>query len=49
MRKELFTLAEIDAIQKQNDIKRVIITHLDLEENRGKLYDDYRESEKEWN
>lgn len=46
LRKELFTLEEIDAIRKQYNIKKVIITH--LEEDWGKSYDDYMELEKEW-
>ncbi len=45
LRKELFTLAEIDQIRKQYGIREVIITH--LEEDWGKTYDDYRELEKE--
>lgn len=45
LRKELFTLDEIDALRKQYGIKRVIITH--LEEDWGKSYDDYRELERE--
>ena len=45
LRKELFTLDEIDSIRKQYGIKKVIITH--LEEDWGKTYDDYRELEKE--
>ena len=47
LRKELFTLDEIDAIRKQYRIKEVIITH--LEEDWGKSYDDYRELEKKLN
>ncbi len=47
LRKELFTLGEIDAIRKQYGIKKVIITH--LEEDWGKSYDDYRELERELN
>ena len=47
LRKELFTLDEIDTIRKQYGIKRVIITH--LEEDWGKSYDDYRELERELN
>lgn len=47
LRKELFTLDEIDTIRKQYGIKRVIITH--LEEDWGKSYDNYRELEKELN
>lgn len=47
LRKELFTLDEIDTIRKQYGIKRVIITH--LEEEWGKSYDDYRKLEKELN
>ncbi len=47
LRKELFTLDEIDAIRKQYGIKEVIITH--LEEDWGKSYDDYRELERELN
>lgn len=45
LRKELFTLAEIDQIRKQYGIREVIITH--LEEDWGKTYDDYRELEEE--
>ena len=45
LRKELFTLDEIDAIRKQYRIKEVTITH--LEEDWGKSYDDYRELERE--
>lgn len=45
LRKELFTLDEIDAIRRQYGIKKVIITH--LEEDWGKSYDDYRELEQE--
>ena len=45
LRKELFTLDEIDTIRKQYGIKRVIITH--LEEDWGKSYNDYRELERE--
>ncbi len=44
LRKELFTMDEIDDIRKQYKIKKVIITH--LEEDWGKSYDDYRELEK---
>ncbi len=47
LRKELFTLDEIDTIRKQYGIKKVIITH--LEEDWGKSYDDYRELEKKLN
>ena len=47
LRKELFTLDEIDMIREQYGIKRVIITH--LEEDWGKSYDDYRELERELN
>lgn len=47
LRKELFTLEEIDRIRKQYGIREVVITH--LEEDWGKSYDDYRELEKEWN
>ena len=47
LRKELFTIDEIDTIRKQYGIKRVIITH--LEEDWGKLYNDYRELERELN
>ena len=45
LKKELFTLDEIDNIRKQYNIKKVILTH--LEEDWGKSYDDYRELEKE--
>ncbi len=47
LRKELFTLEEIDTIRKQYGIKEVIITH--LEEDWGKSYDDYKDLEKELN
>ncbi len=47
LRKELFTLDEIDTIRKRYGIKEVIITH--LEEDWGKSYDDYRELEKKLN
>lgn len=47
LRKELFTLDEIDTIREQYGIKEVIITH--LEEDWGKSYDDYRELEKKLN
>lgn len=47
LKKELFTLDEIDTIRKQYGIKEVIITH--LEEDWGKSYDDYRELEKKLN
>lgn len=46
LRKELFTLNEVDAIRKQYGIKEVIITH--LEEDWGKSYDDYKKLEREW-
>lgn len=45
LRKELFTLDEVEDIRKQYAIPEVIITH--LEEDWGKTYDDYRELEKE--
>lgn len=44
LRKELFTLDEVDAIRRQYGIQEVIITH--LEEDWGKSYDDYKELEK---
>ncbi len=44
LKKELFTLDEIDNIRKRYNIKKAIITH--LEEDWGKSYDDYRELEK---
>lgn len=47
LRKELFTLDEIDMIRKQYGIKEVIITH--LEEDWGKSYDDYKELERQLN
>lgn len=47
LRKELFTLDEIDTIRKQYGITEVFITH--LEEDWGKSYDDYRELERELN
>lgn len=43
LRKELFTLDEINDIRKQYGIKKVIITH--LEEDWGKSYDDYKKLE----
>lgn len=46
LRKELFTLDEIEEIREQYAVPEVIITH--LEEDWGKSYDDYRELEKEW-
>lgn len=46
LRKELFTLDEIEEIREQYAAPEVIITH--LEEDWGKSYDDYRELEKEW-
>ncbi len=45
LRKELFTLDEIDALRRQYGIKEVIITH--LEEDWGKTYDDYKKLEGE--
>lgn len=45
LRKELFTLDEIDDIRKKYGIKKVIITH--LEEDWGKSYDDYKKLEYE--
>lgn len=45
LRKELFTLDEIDALRRRYDIKEVIITH--LEEDWGKTYDDYKQLEGE--
>ena len=47
LRKELFTLDEIDTIRKQYGIKEVFITH--LEEDWGKSYDNYRDLERELN
>lgn len=47
LRKELFTLDEIDTIRKQYGIKEVFITH--LEEDWRKSYDDYRDLERELN
>ncbi len=47
LRRELFTLDEIDAIRKQYGIREVFITH--LEEDWGKSYDDYRDLERELN
>ena len=44
LRKELFTLDEVDAIRRQYGIQEVIITH--LEEDWGKSYDDYKGLEK---
>ncbi|MCM1040072.1 MAG: MBL fold metallo-hydrolase [Roseburia sp.] len=43
LRKELFTLEEVDNLRKQYEIKEVIITH--LEEDWGKSYDDYKKWE----
>lgn len=40
LRKELFTLDEIESLKKQYGFKKVIITH--LEEDWGKSYDDYK-------
>ena len=45
LRKELFTLDEINMIQKQYAIKEIIITH--LEEDWGKSYDEYKKLEEE--
>lgn len=45
LRKELFTLGEVDAIRKTHGIREVIITH--LEEDWGKSYDDYIALERE--
>ena len=45
LRKELFTLEEVDAIRRQYEIPEVVVTH--LEEDWGKSYDDYRALEKE--
>lgn len=45
LRRELFTLGEIDAIRKAYDIKEAVITH--LEEDWGKSYDDYTALERE--
>lgn len=47
LRKELFSLEEIDTIRKQYGIKEVIITH--LEEDWGKSFDDYKKLEKKLN
>ncbi len=47
LRKELFTLDEIETIRKQYGFKEVFITH--LEEDWGKSYDDYRDMERELN
>lgn len=44
LRKELFTLDEVIAIQRQYEIGQLVVTH--LEEDWGKSYDDYREMEK---
>lgn len=46
LRRELFTMDEIEEIRKRYAVPKVIITH--LEEDWGKTYDDYRELEKEW-
>lgn len=45
LRKELFTLDEIDDLRRQYGIKEIIITH--LEEDWGKTYDDYKKLEGE--
>lgn len=45
LRKELFTLDEIDTLRSQYGMKEVIITH--LEEDWGKTYDDYKKLEGE--
>ena len=45
LRKELFSLDEIETIKRQYGIREAIITH--LEEDWGKSYDDYRALEKE--
>ncbi len=45
LKKELFTLDEIDRLRNQYKIKKVIITH--LEEDWGKSYDDYKKVEKD--
>ncbi len=47
LRRELFTLDEIDTIRRLYGIKEVIITH--LEEDWGKSYDDYKELERNLN
>ncbi|GAA0713109.1 metallo-hydrolase/oxidoreductase [Paraclostridium ghonii] len=44
LRKELFTLSEIQGLKNKYNINQVIITH--LEEDWGKSYDDYIELEK---
>lgn len=46
LRKELFSLDEIQNIKRQYNIKNVIITH--LEEDWGKSYDDYLELENKY-
>ncbi|MCM1231116.1 MAG: hypothetical protein NC245_01040 [Muribaculum sp.] len=47
LRKELFTLDEVDLIRRQYGIQEVIVTH--LEEDWGRSYDDYKELERELN
>lgn len=47
LRKELFTLDEVDTIRKQYGIREIIITH--LEEDWGKSYDEYKKLEEELN
>ncbi|MDO7206086.1 hypothetical protein Q5M85_20350 [Paraclostridium bifermentans] len=46
LRKELFTLDEIQNLKNDYRIKNVIITH--LEEDWGKSYDDYIKLEKQY-
>lgn len=46
LRKELFTLDEIQNLKNNYGIKNVIITH--LEEDWGKSYDDYIKLEKQY-
>ncbi|MDU1540030.1 MAG: MBL fold metallo-hydrolase [Paeniclostridium sordellii] len=46
LRKELFSLDEIQNIKREYNIKNVIITH--LEEDWGKSYDDYLELENQY-
>jgi phosphoribosyl 1,2-cyclic phosphate phosphodiesterase len=46
LRKELFTMEEIEELKSKYNIKEVIMTH--LEEDWGKSYDDYVELEKQY-
>lgn len=46
LRKELFTMEEIEELKRKYNIKKVIMTH--IEEDWGKSYDDYVELEKQY-